>query len=113
MEVIQSRVVDGEAALLFSCLPDKAPGIPFRTASTGTWIAPGASRLGPWDLASSSSFFVPGIYAAQLFRKRDGEWVVFGFQNSVDGRFVGEIGTPVPLAEVLAGHALFPDGPVT
>lgn len=113
MEVIQSRQIDGEATLLFSCLPDKAPGIPFHTSSTGTWIARGESLLGPWDLTGSSSFFVPGIYAAQLFRKRDGEWVVFGFQNSVDGRFVGEIASPVPLKEILAGEALFPAVPAT
>ncbi|TYD00696.1 glycosyl hydrolase family 32 [Arthrobacter echini] len=108
MEVIQSRDVDDEAVLLFSCLPDRAPGIDFHTSSTGTWIARGRSLVGPWDLTGSTSFFVPGIYAAQLFRKRDGEWVVFGFQNSVDGRFVGEIASPVPLTELLAGRALFP-----
>ncbi|WP_434994708.1 glycosyl hydrolase family 32 [Arthrobacter sp. Ld5] len=108
MEVIQSREVQGEAVLLFSCLPDKAPGVAFDTASTGTWIARGESLVGPWNITGSSSFFLPGVYAAQLFRKRDGEWVVFGFQNSVDGRFVGEIASPVPLADILAGEALFP-----
>ena len=113
MEVIQSREVNGEAVLIFSCLPEKAPGIPFHIASTGTWIAQGESRQGPWDLVGSTSFFVPGIYSAQLFQKRDGEWVVFGFQNSVDGRFVGEIAHPVPLSEVLAGGTLFPAGPTT
>ncbi|MHA7273876.1 glycosyl hydrolase family 32 [Arthrobacter sp. TMT4-20] len=113
MEVIQSRQVDGETVLIFSCLPDKAPGIPFETSSTGTWIACGESLLGPWDLTGSSSFFLPGLYAVQLYRKRDGEWVVFGFQNSVDGRFVGEIGSPVPLTEVLAGRTLFPYTPTT
>ena len=56
---------------------------------------------------------MPGVYAAQLFQKRDGEWVVFGFQNSVDGRFVGEIANPVPLTEILAGETLFPLIPVT
>ena len=113
MEVIQTRDVDGESVLLFSCLPDKAPGIPFRSSSTGTWIAKGNGLLGPWDLSGSSSFFVPGVYAAQLFRKRDGEWVVFGFQNSVDGHFVGEVSSPVPLSTVLAGRELFRADPAT
>lgn len=108
MEVLQSRDVDGVPVLLFSCLPEKAPGIPLSSSSTGTWIAKGEGMLGPWDLEASSSFFVAGTYAAQLFRKRDGEWVVFGFQNSVDGRFVGEIASPVPLTELLAGGDLFP-----
>lgn len=100
MEVIQSREVNGQAVLLFSCLPDKAPGIPPSLSHTGTWVAKGESLLGPWDLRGSSSYFVPGVYATQLFRKRDGEWVLFGFQNSVDGEFVGEIGSPVPLTEI-------------
>ncbi|MBO0594907.1 glycosyl hydrolase family 32 [Nesterenkonia sp. E16_7] len=113
MEVIQSREVHGEAVLLFSCLPEKAPGIRFDSNSTGTWIARGESLLGSWDLRSSRSFFVPGVYAAQLFRKRDGEWVVFGFQNSVDGRFVGEIASPVALKDVLEGATLFPISTIT
>ena len=108
MEVIQSREVHGEAVLIFSCLPDKAPGMTFDAANTGTWIARGESMLGPWDLAGSSSFFLPGVYAVQLFRKRDGEWVVFGFQNNVEGRFLGEIAPPVPLADIMAGETLFP-----
>ncbi len=108
MEVIQSRDVDGEAVLVFSCLPDKAPGIAVDTSSTGTWIARGKSVLGPWDITGSTSFFAPGVYAAQLFRKRDGEWVVFGFQNSVDGKFVGEIASPVPFKEALTPGTLFP-----
>ncbi|MFB0833429.1 glycosyl hydrolase family 32 [Arthrobacter halodurans] len=108
MEVIQTRDINGEALLLFSCLPDKAPGIASNASNTGTWIARGQSLLGPWDLEGSSSFFVPGLYAAQMFPKRDGEWMVFGFQNSVDGLFVGEIPSPVPLSEILAGGDLFP-----
>ena len=109
MEVVQSQVVDGTAVLIFSCLPRLAPGIPFSETSTGTWIAPGAGRLGPWELERSSSFFVPGVYAAQLVRRRDGQWVVFGFQNGVDGSFVGEIASPVPLADLLTEGRLFPD----
>jgi beta-fructofuranosidase len=108
MEVVQSQVVDGTAVLIFSCLPRLAPGIPFSETSTGTWIAPGAGRLGPWELERSSSFFVPGVYAAQLVRRRDGQWVVFGFQNGVDGSFVGEIASPVPLADLLTEGRLFP-----
>jgi len=104
MEVIQSRLVDGQPVLIFSCLPEFAPGVDAPRVPTGTWIAPGGSMLGPWKLEESAEFYLEGIYAAQLVQKRDGEWVLFGFQN---GTFTGEIAGPTPLQELTGGAPLF------
>lgn len=96
MEVFQSRTVNGRHYLVFSCLPANAPGAANAVGATGSWIVEGESPLGPWDISNAKSFFLPGVYAAQLFPKRDGEWVLFGFDNDVDGKFGGEICTPIP-----------------
>ncbi|MFF2605652.1 glycoside hydrolase family protein [Arthrobacter koreensis] len=109
MEVIQSRMVDGQPVLIFSCLPEFAPGVEAPRVPTGTWIAPGDSLLGPWQLEATSEFYLDGIYAAQLVQKRDGEWVLFGFQN---GTFTGEIAGPTPLKELTNGRPLFAQGRV-
>ncbi len=111
MEVLQTREVDGEFVLLFSCLPENAPGMPASEHNSGTWIARGESILGPWDIEGGSPFFIPGIYATQLFRTRDGQWILFGFENSVDGEFTGEIIAPIPLTELLSGQPIFPPVP--
>ncbi len=108
MEVIQSLDINGEARLLFSCLPDSAPGIATHPSHTGTWMARGEGLLGPWNIAGSSNILLPGIYAAQIFRKRDGEWIVFGFENDVDGHFTGKICSPVSLREIMTGNLLSP-----
>ncbi len=102
MEVFQSRVVDGKNILVFSCLPEHADHQVTSGQATGSWIAYGESSLGPWDVHQAQSFFLPGLYATQVFRKRDGEWVVFGFINDVEGQFGGAISQPVPLSDFLA-----------
>ncbi|RAX22777.1 MULTISPECIES: glycosyl hydrolase family 32 [unclassified Actinomyces] len=92
LEVSQSRQVEGQHLLVFSCGDDMqaepGPG--------GVWIAEGAGPLGPWDVDAARYLRPEHLYAGQLFRLRDGQWVLTGFNNVVDGEFVGS--APDPLA---------------
>lgn len=96
LEVCQSRMIDGRHVLVFSCGSDMqaepGPG--------GVWIAEGAGALGPWDVDRARHVRPEHLYAGQVLRLRDGEWVFSGFNNIVDGRFVGSIPDPIPWGEI-------------
>ena len=40
------------------------------------------------------------LYAGQVLRLRDGQWVFSGFDNIVDGAFVGSVSDPIPWERV-------------
>jgi beta-fructofuranosidase len=77
----QSSIVDGQPLLVFS-----SPG----PARAGMWVAPGESRLGPWDIASARHVDKPGVESGQLVRDHSGQWMVVGTLD-------GEIADPVPV----------------
>ena len=89
-------MIDGRHVLVFSCGSDMqaepGPG--------GVWIAEGAGALGPWDIDRARHVRPEHLYAGQVLRLRDGEWVFSGFNNIVDGRFVGSIPDPIPWGEI-------------
>ncbi len=112
LEVPQVEIVDGTAVLIFSIA---ARDISQRrrsrqAAATATYVCAGRSLLGPFDLAAAQPVRVPDLYSGRLVRRRDGSWVMLGFiDGEADRRFVGEIGDPIPIAEL--GLADFgPDG---
>ncbi|MDU0349208.1 glycosyl hydrolase family 32 [Actinomyces sp. MRS3W] len=96
LEVSQSRRVDGRHLLVFSCGQDMqaepCPG--------GVWIAEGEGPLGPWDVESARYVRPEHLYAGQLLPLRNGEWVLTGFNDVVDGAFVGSAPDPLPWDEV-------------
>lgn len=105
MEVPQVAVVDGKPFLLFCCWPVHMT--PERRASWtggGMWVAPGDSLLGPWDLEHAQTFDHPSLYAARLVERGPDDWVLVGFRDIEEGRFVGEITDPLPV--VRDGDAL-------
>ena len=105
MEVVQSQLVDGQPVLVFSCTPrDVLRPDAADPAATGTWVAPGESVLGPWDLDRATYVASPDIYAAQLVEDVDGRSAVYGFVDTVDGEFVGDIADPTPWDEVVLGR---------
>jgi beta-fructofuranosidase len=85
--------------LVFSCLAGHLDGGRGRGSSGGVWTAPGASLLGPFDLAAGARLFDhPSIYSGRLVRGRDGGWLLLGFLNhGPDGAFIGEICDPIPV----------------
>lgn len=96
LEVCQSRCVDGEHLLVFSCGDDMqaepGPG--------GVWVATGQSPLGPWDVDGARYVRPEHLYAGQLLQDREGRWVFTGFNNIVDGTFVGTLPDPLPWEDV-------------
>ncbi len=100
LEVVQSKVIDGRPVLVFTCHPDEMT--PGRIAATGdycTWSVPGASVLGPWDVAAARPFTADAdLFAAPLVQRRDGSWVIMGFRNlepqGRDGLFIHD---PIPV----------------
>ena len=99
IEVPQVEVVGGRPILVFSVgateigLKRRAlqPDLP-----SGTYVCPGDSLLGPFDLEHDARF-VSDLYGGRLVRRRDGGSVLLGFVNlAADGSFVGAISDPVP-----------------
>jgi beta-fructofuranosidase len=98
MEVPQVAVVDGLPVLLFCCWPDRMSQERRSSRPTGgMWVVPGESLLGPWDLERATTFAHPSLYAARLVERAPGDWVLLGFRDKEDGRFVGEIADPLPV----------------
>ncbi|MCR2051919.1 glycosyl hydrolase family 32 [Actinomyces bowdenii] len=96
LEVSQSHCVDGRHLLVFSCdddmQADPGPG--------GVWIAEGQGPLGPWDIDGARYVRPEHLYAGQLLQLREGQWVLTGFENIVEGRFVGSIPDPIAWGEI-------------
>ena len=107
LEVSQTRTVRGRHLLIFSCGQDMraepGPG--------GVWVAEGAGPLGPWDVDHARYVRPEHLYAGQLLRLRDGEWVFTGFTDVVDGAFVGSAPDPIPWREVRLVEAARGSGP--
>jgi beta-fructofuranosidase len=97
MEVPRVATIDGRHVLMFSCWPDRLEDDRrSRWRRGGLWVAPGASLLGPWDLASATTLDHPSLYAAN-FVEHEGGWYLLGFRDTEDGAFPGVIADPLPL----------------
>jgi len=103
LEVPQVEIVDGAPVLLFSIAArDMSKRRRGRgPVATATYLCSGRSLLGPFDLAAAQPVLVPHLYSGRLVHRRDGSWVMLGFVDTdADGGFVGEIGDPIPIAEL-------------
>lgn len=104
LEVPQVELIDGTPVLLFSCATaDIAATRRARRPNepTGTFLAMGASLLGPWEISEARPLPVPDLYSAHLVRDRAGQWQVLGFiDGSARGAFVGELSDPIPLRDL-------------
>jgi len=100
LEVLQSKVVDGRAVLVFTCHPQEMTAE--RIAETGeycTWSVPSPGVLGPWDISQARPFTAePDLFAAPLVQQRDGSWALVGFRNTepkgIDGFHILD---PIPV----------------
>jgi beta-fructofuranosidase len=103
LEVPQVEVVDGAAVFIFSVAAnDVSKRRRLRqTVATATYICPGRSLLGPFDLTAAQPVAAPHLYAGRLVRRRDGSWIMLRFVDTdAEGRFVGEIGDPIPVRQL-------------
>ena len=66
----------------------------------GVWVAEGEGALGPWDIDGARYVRPEHLYAGQLLQLRDGAWVFTGFEDIVNGEFVGAVPDLLPWADV-------------
>ncbi|WP_244373348.1 glycoside hydrolase family 68 protein [Rhodococcus sp. ZPP] len=88
MEVLQAHTVNAKPILLFSCAPKNTSLHAGHDA--GTWIAEGQSLLGPWTVTDATNVDTADLYAVQMRRTRNGNWMTWGFDNT-DGPQFGTI----------------------
>lgn len=100
VEVPQVHLVDGRPVLLFSCLREHlAPGRRDGAESAGTWALAVDSLTGPFDVAAARPLTDDSLYSGRLVDGPDGRTVLLAFRNTgPDGRFVGTISDPLPVA---------------
>jgi beta-fructofuranosidase len=98
LEVIQHAVVDGQALLMFSCLPtEMATERPDRRRG-GVWVVPVEEPLERVDVDHAVRVTSEALYSGRLVQDRSGAWVMLAFRNvDEEGRFVGEITDPIPV----------------
>ena len=102
MEVPQLVDIAGRSALVFSsALPHLDP------EPSGSFVAFGASPVGPFDCSSAMPVEVEApnrLYSAKLVDVPGRGLCVIGFLNwGADGRFVGSLSKPIPIARWLDG----------
>ena len=64
------------------------------------WVAEGQGPLGPWDVDSAKYVRPEHLYAGQLLQLRDGAWAFTGFENIVNGEFVGAAPDLLPWEDI-------------
>ena len=100
LEVLQSKIIDGRAVLVFTCHPQEMTR--GRIAGDGaycTWSVPSPGVLGPWDISKARPFTPePHLFAAPLVQQRNGDWVIIGFRNlEPEGKDGFHILDPLPV----------------
>lgn len=101
MEVMQSVELDGQHFLLFSCLAGEVSDArrPTLVGRGGVWAAPGASALGPFDVAGAQQLTDNRLYVGRIVTEREsGRPYLLAFRNDSDAGFVGEITEPCPVS---------------
>ncbi|MGV1004718.1 MAG: glycosyl hydrolase [Candidatus Nanopelagicales bacterium] len=100
IEVAQARLVQGQPVLAFTCHPDEqAQATKERFGEFCTWSIPGASLIGPWDIAQARPFTAePDLFAAPLVADPSGQSVLVGFVNlEPKGLLSFDIIDPIPV----------------
>jgi len=99
LEVFQYAEVDGVPVVVFCCgwreLSQQ------RQAEFGkrdaTYSVACGKNLETVDFSNARAFEHHLVYAGRLVQKPTGEWYLLGFENEVEGHFVGEICDPIPV----------------
>jgi len=99
LEVPQVAVVDGQAALVFSCLgAELRPRMRQQSPTGGTWAVAVASLTGPYPVQEAVPLTDDSLYSGRLVQDGAGDWQLVAFHNrSADGRFIGELSDPMPV----------------
>jgi len=98
-EVFQFEVVDGVPILLFCCgwrelSAERQSVMGEQDASYSLVINEDFTEI---DFGKAKPFLDSPVYAARLVQERNGGWNLIGFENIVDGEFVGRLSDPIPV----------------
>ncbi len=103
LEVTQTVRIGDRWYLIFSCLDDElADRRRAESPAGGVWIAPAEGPVGPFHLDRARVLDAGPLYAARIVADRDGHPLLLGFENMVDGRFVGRLSDPIPARSLVA-----------
>jgi len=102
LEVMETVRLGDRQFLLFNCLAGDRPAERRAESTGGTWIAPAASELGPYDISGAQLLTDSRFYVTRPITERGtGRTLMLAFRNlDADGTFVGELTDPVELALV-------------
>jgi beta-fructofuranosidase len=98
-EVFQYEVVDGVPILLFCCgwrelSAERQAAMGEQDASYSLVVDPEFKNV---DFSKAQPFLDNPVYAARLIQGPDGGWNLIGFENMVDGEFIGALSDPIPV----------------
>ena len=96
LEVIQVVQVDGRWVLLFSCLSDQMPGA--EPGAGGVWSVPVDGPGSPVDVAAAVRLTDERLYVGKVVQDGDASYLMAFRNTDADGRFVGGLIDPVPVA---------------
>jgi beta-fructofuranosidase len=91
--------VDGVPILLFCCgwreLGEENVAKYGKIDATYSVVV--GDRIEDVDFTNARPYTEKLVYAGRLICGPDGRWVLMGFINEVDGKFVGELSDPIPV----------------
>lgn len=97
LEVTQTLRVDDTCVVVW-CMLAGDTHVPGMHSLTGTWTAPAASLVGPFDFDRAEPIEIRDTYAGRIVRDRDGVLNLLAFVDvDRDGSFGGYICDPIPL----------------
>lgn len=94
LEVFQTLSIDGTNYVLFACDTARLAGKLTGTVG-GIWYMPVDSFTGPMDPSRAKLLATQRLYAGRGVQKRDGTWVLMGFNNGPP--FLGTISDPLAI----------------
>ena len=98
-EVFQFEIVDGVPILLFCCGWRELSAS--RQAAMGeqdaTYSLVVSEDLTSIDFSKAKPFLSNPVYAGRLVQDQNGGWNLIGFENIVDGEFIGVLSDPIPV----------------
>ena len=100
LEVMETVRLGASWYLLFNCLAGDLPQDRRPSTTGGTWLAPAAGPLGPFDIAGARLLTDDRFYVTRPVRERKtGRMLLMAFENrDAEGRFVGRLTDPVELS---------------
>jgi len=100
LEVMEIVQLGERQFLLFNCLAGDLPEERRPHTTGGTWLAPAAGPLGPYDIAGAELLTDDRYYVTRpIVERGTGRTLLMAFRNrDADGRFVGELTDPGELA---------------